>query len=202
MADYDIQVRVDASSAEASIEGLQSSLEGVADKADDAGSEIGERITKGADEARSKGGKHLDEINERLKSMGRLVKEAFAFAGIGLGIRELARMGDELTNVRNQVRELVGSQKELDQTITQLFGVARRSRAEFGAVADLFDNLSKSTRQYGLSNQQVLRLTESLTKSIVAEGRSVGEAAGAVRGLSIAFSTGTVNAGNMRRLLG
>lgn len=202
MTDYNIQVKLDTNQAQSATDDLEAKLVEVAEVAAKAGAQAGVEVGKAMARAEESARKSLDSINRNLEQTARLVKQAFAFVGVGLGLRELARMGDTITQVKNQMRDLTSSSQQLDRVMGELFGVARRSRTEFASVGDLFDNLSKATKEYGLTTRQVLTLTENFSKVVSGEGKSIQEVAGTVRSLSVAFSTGAVNAGNIRRILG
>lgn len=107
-------------------------------------------------------------------------------------VRRLIGVADEMTRLTSQLRLVTSSTEELTRAQDQLFGVAQRTRSEFGATVQLYTKLARSTREMGLSQAQLVRITELINKTFVVSGASAEEASNAIRQLAQGLASGAL----------
>jgi tape measure domain-containing protein len=135
---------------------------------------------------------NLDKsANQTNKSFGNLKTAVIAVAA-ALQVRVITQYADAFTSIQNQIRQTTNSTDELTKRTADLLAVANRSRVEFSATAELYNQLTLSTENLNLSTEEQLRLTETIAKSFSVSGKSAAESAGAIRQLGQAFAAGAL----------
>ncbi len=124
-------------------------------------------------------------------SVQRLVSGGFSAIIAALGIKQLIRYSDEMTNLRNQLKLVTNNTEELNKTQTRLLALANNTRADLTATGELYARLSRATKELSISQGQLLGVTRAINQSYVISGASAQEAAGSTRQLSQALASGT-----------
>jgi len=122
--------------------------------------------------------RRLDELGESANRATRgvflLQRALFVLGGFGIG-RAITSQLDALTNLENRLRLTTSSSVELQQVQTELFAIARRSRADLEGVAQTYTRTALSAKALGRSQAEVLRFTESVTKAAILSGANTRE---------------------------
>ena len=129
-----------------------------------------------------------------------LQRALFVLGGFGIA-RALQQQADLLTNVENRLRLTTSSTKNLEAVQSQLFRVARQSRTSFESVAEVYSRTALSVRQLGISQQETIRFTESLSKAAILSGASTREANAALIQLSQGLSSNRLSGDELRSVL-
>ena len=77
---------------------------------------------------------------------------------------------DEFTNLNNRLRLVTDTQKELTLAMKDTFDIAQRSGAAWGGTAAIYQKIQYNSEKLGLSQTQVAKVTESISKSISNSG--------------------------------
>lgn len=125
------------------------------------------------------------------KSFGNLKGAVIAVAA-ALQVRVIAQYADAFSSIQNQIRQTTKTTQELTQRTSDLLGVANRSRVEFAETSNLYTQLNLSTANLNLSTGDLLRLTETISKSFSISGKTAAESAGSIRQLGQAFAAGVL----------
>ena len=124
---------------------------------------------------------------------GAMQQLAGAFAGV-VSVRAFVQAADAVTQLQNQLRLATGSTQAATAAYQQLFEIAQRSRVSFTELGGTFATITRATESLGLSQQQLLGVTEAIGNAITVSGSSAaasqaalvqlgqGLAAGALRG--------------------
>ena len=134
--------------------------------------------------------KHMDGLGAGVSSAAtRLAAAAGTIASAGA----LKGYADDWQGAVNKIaaanNSLVGSQARA----SQLTDIAIRSFGDLGATADLYAGLTRSTRDMGASQAQVLAVTETLNKAFAVGGQSAATQAGALTQLNQALASGKLS---------
>tara|TARA_R110000822_G_scaffold5332_2_gene22791 strand:+ start:3743 stop:5941 length:2199 start_codon:yes stop_codon:yes gene_type:complete len=151
-------------------------------------SKSAERKVDKLDRGMVKLGKNTDKTT---KSFGALSKVATAI-GTALSVQQLVKYADAFSSIQNQIRQTTKTTEELTKRTADLLAIANRSRVEFQETANLYTQLNLSTENLNLSTGELLRLTETISKSFAVSGKSAAEASGAIRQLGQAFAAGVL----------
>lgn len=153
--------------------------------------------------------RRLDRIESRIGRLNRPVGNlAGGFGGLkaaasgfvaALAVREVIQFGQAIVDAsnkfqtyENRLRLITNSQGELDATFRKLQQSAIATRSGVGGTIDLYSKLTLATKELGVSNDQVLSVTEKFQKALAISGADAGTAAGAIRQFGQAMASGTV----------
>jgi tape measure domain-containing protein len=103
-----------------------------------------------------------------------LQRAIFTLGGFGI-VRALSAQADALTNLENRLKLTTETSRELQSVQTELFDIARRSRASLDGVAQTYTRTALSAKALGRSQAEVLDFTETVTKAAVLSGASTQE---------------------------
>ena len=116
-----------------------------------------------------------------------------AFAGLGsiglLGLfrivqgltRAFTTLVDRFTKLRNQLTIATKTQIELNVAMEGMLKIARTTGAEIDTLGVVYNRLFIALGDFGISQKEILRFTESLAKSYAVAGLSAQEASGSTR---------------------
>lgn len=103
--------------------------------------------------------------------------------------KNLSRQADTMVNINSKLKLVTKSTEELTKAQTELFKIAQQTRTGFADNVDLFQRISMSTNELGLSQKEVLDLTESINKSLTISGTTAEGASALIMQLGQAFSS-------------
>jgi tape measure domain-containing protein len=96
----------------------------------------------------------------------------------------LLKMADRAHLFSNSLSTVTKSSADLKDTQEALFGVAQRTRSSFESTVTIYARAARATDKLGISQEKLLRLTETVQKSFAIGGASPQEAQGAAIQLS------------------
>ena len=145
-----------------------------------------EKMSRGANRA----GTSIDKLYRILRA------SAVVAAG-----RALLNLADSYTILRNRTAVFARSSLDAQKGFEGIFDVAFRSRAPLDATAELYQRLSLSLSGTGKSSEDLLRITETVTKAIAVSGATASEAAGALRQLSQGIASNRLSGQELNSVL-
>lgn len=113
------------------------------------------------------------------------------------GAREAS---DEMLSLDGRLRIVTNSEQERLQIEQALFDTAQRSRQDLGATGDLYFKISKSAKELGVSQQDALDMTETVTKALTVGGATTQETTATILQLGQALSSGKLQGDELRSL--
>lgn len=125
------------------------------------------------------------------KTIG-LVGTALAAIGSAQLIREAIQYSDAWKQVNNQLRQVTGSESELRGVRQTLLDISRQTNTELDSTVSLYSTLTRSTKEMGISSQEVADVTKTVNNLFMASGASAQEAANAIRQLSQGLAAGAL----------
>jgi len=125
---------------------------------------------------------------------------AGAAAGI-VTLNEISQMANTYRLLQNRLRLVTANTAELAAVTDQLVKVSIRSRTSFQATADLYARVARSSRELGLSQQELLDFTETVSKSIRISGSTSQEAAAGVIQFGQALASSRLSGDELRSVL-
>lgn len=106
------------------------------------------------------------------------------------GVSELVRLSDEYQNANARLSIFTSSQEHLASLQTQLFGISQNTRQSLSGTVDLYYQLANATQDVGVSERDLLRITDGINKALIISGASGVSARGAIVQLSQALAAG------------
>lgn len=153
--------------------------------------------------------KSARRIENRFKQMQQNVESSFdlgglqtALGGIGLGLlgTEVVQYADAWTNAGNRLAAAGVPLEEVGGKLSQLNAIANEARAPLEGVVTLYARLAASADTLGISQGELLRVTETVAKSLSASGASAAEVNSVVTQLGQALASGTLQGDELRSL--
>lgn len=130
---------------------------------------------------------NVEKVANRLRS---LIQQTFAIAGIGFGLKELINLSDTYTKLENRIKLVTNSTSELRAVQSRLFEVANSTRASYDSTVTLYTRMSSSTKQLGISQQELIDVVQSVNQAVAISGATSIESHNAL----IQFSQGLASA--------
>lgn len=119
-------------------------------------------------------------------------KSAFFALAAGMGVGQLANFTDQYTKFTAQLKLATNSQKEYAQAVEDVKRISTSAQNDIGATGVLYARIIASTRELGVAQSQVAKVTETVNLALAATGAGAGESASAMLQLSQAFGSGVL----------
>ena len=204
MADFRINVIVDPANADTGARRVGQTFRQLEGRADRLNTSVRRATTVDPRNARRGTrviGRQFDALGTRANNLQSIFQRTFAFVGVAAGIRELTRLADSYTSIQNRVRTVTQGQAALASTTQDLFNIAQRTRSSFEATTELYVRFTNATRELNVSQQQLLRFTESVNQAVILSGASAIEAQAGIIQLSQGLASGALQGDELRSVL-
>ncbi|MFA5595951.1 MAG: tape measure protein [Pusillimonas sp.] len=109
-----------------------------------------------------------------------------------LGVGEIIRMSDTYQKYNAQLKLATTSTEGFAKAQEDVRRIARTAQAGLEGTATLYARIANSTRDLGVSQAQVAKVTEAISLSLRVSGATAEESASAMLQLSQAFSSGVL----------
>ena len=129
------------------------------------------------------------------------VRGAAAIAGVGLSAGAILGAADAYTVLQNKLQNVADSEKQVTQLTNELFDVANRTRTPVQETTQAFTRFDMALKNLGKSQDDSLRLTETVNKMLVVSGATANEAGSALLQLSQAFNKGKLDGEEFRSVM-
>lgn len=164
------------------------------------------RINVIVDPANARAG--VQSVQGELKKLGnaaaqtqQLLKRALTLIGVEEGIRAIVGLIDAYTKLQNRIRVVVQNNEILGEVTQRVFDIANRSRSSFEGTAELYSRVALATRDLGVSENELLGVTESVNKAIILSGASAKEANNGLIQLSQGLASNRLGGDELRAVL-
>lgn len=142
------------------------------------------QLTKGFKRAES-------TVSKASKTMVTAIK-TLTVAYIGLNaidlVGNLVKQADAMTLIDTRLKLATKSTEELVKAQKELFDISQEARVGFSGTVDLFERITRSTKDYGTSQKEIIGLTETINKAMVISGGTAQSMNAAIIQLGQAFS--------------
>ena len=125
--------------------------------------------------------------------LGSAWQQAKGFVGVWAGfqgLRMIGQMSDEMLKLNAQIKRTTTSESEFKQVQGQLIGIADNTRTGLSETVTLYQRSAQAMDDYGRSNQDAVRFTDLINKSMVIGGAGAQQQSAALYQLSQALESG------------
>lgn len=129
------------------------------------------------------------------------VRGAAALVGVGLSAQAILQSADAYTVLQNKLQNVSDSERQVTELTNELFNVANKTRTPVQETAQAFTRFDMALKNLGKSQQDSLRLTETVNKMLVVSGATSTEAGSALLQLSQAFNKGKLDGEEFRSVM-
>tara|TARA_Y100001973_G_scaffold106777_1_gene187487 strand:+ start:6170 stop:8128 length:1959 start_codon:yes stop_codon:yes gene_type:complete len=141
----------------------------------------------------------------KLEGVASGLSKAMAVLGgataVALVARSFINAADRATQLENKLKLVTTSSENLSKVYGELFELSKSTRVSFEATSELYARLARSSDHLGLSEAQLLQITESLNQAFAVSGAGIMETASAVRQLGQGLASGTLRGDELRSVM-
>lgn len=152
------------------------------------------------DQTRSEGARTMRDLESTFQSGSSRIAIALGTIGGALAIDKVRQYADAWNRGENQLRAAGVATEDLATRQEELFQIAQRSRVGIAETINLYQRLKIATDALGTSEEDVLQLTETITKALKASGASTAEVASSITQLAQGLASGVLQGDELRSL--
>lgn len=148
------------------------------------------------------------QVNKETQRFGSVADQArsqlasFAAAAAGvISVRSFVQAADAVTQLQNQLKLAAGGAVEAQQAYQGLFEIAQRSRVSFVELGSTFASISRASGELGLSQRQLLTLTEAIGNAVTVSGSSAQASNAALVQLSQGLASGVLRGEELNSIM-
>lgn len=140
------------------------------------------------DAAMSAAGRSTLQLSSAQKAMA----ASLGTAAFALAAREVFGLAEAYTGLSNKLRQVTTDAENRAAVEAELFRVSQDTRTSLEGNVALYASLARSTKELGLSQQNLIAITGTVSAAMAVGGASASEQASAIRQLSQAFASGVL----------
>ena len=135
-----------------------------------------------------------------ISSLAGGLKGAFvALGGMAL-VNEIKQTADAMMSMSSRIKLVTKDEAERLQVESRLYQMSMRNRASLEDLGDLYYKTASSAKQFGASQEDVLKLTDIVSKSLIVGGADTAQQKSTILQLSQALSSGVLQGDELRSL--
>ncbi|HBP2372543.1 TPA: tape measure protein [Pseudomonas aeruginosa] len=152
------------------------------------------------DTARSMG--RIEQSTQRASSTAvSAIKSIGVAAAAYLSARELVGYSQAWVSIENRIKQVSESQAQFSQSMEAVYSVAQNAQSSLEGTAELYQRIAASAGELGVNQQQVVQVTQNISKAMSASGVSAAAAEGALVQLGQAFASGVLRGQELNSVL-
>jgi len=137
-------------------------------------------------------------LNSSVAGFGRTLVPSLGALAAGLSSREIIRYADAWTDAGNKIAASGTPLEEQGQRLRQLADVAVETRSAFEGTIATYSRLQRSTAELGVSEQALLKYTDTINKAFIVGGAAASERAAGILQLSQGIASGFLAGDELR----
>ncbi len=155
------------------------------------------RLKTAKDKLADSNKKVRSSFSKTISSLGSFLTLAKAYVAFRFA-KSIIALADAFTLLQNKLKNVSDSQQQLNTLSRRLFEIANRSRTDINATTQAFQRFDLALKHTGASQEESLRLTETLNKLLILSGATTMEQTSALLQLSQAFNEGVLRGQEFR----
>ena len=128
------------------------------------------------------------------------LKGAFVALGGMAIINEIKLTADAMMSLSSRIKLVTKDETERLRVERALYDMSNRNRASLEDVGDLYYKTALSAKQFGISQEDLLRMTDIVTKSLTIGGADTAQQKATILQLSQALGSGVLQGDELRSL--
>jgi tape measure domain-containing protein len=146
-------------------------------------------------------GRAAGQTQSQLSSLEGMLRRVFSVYAAYNVTSSILRQANAYQELQNKLRVVVDDQVKLGVVNEELFAIAQRTRAGLEETGQLYARLSFNTQELGLSQREVLRMTETLNNVLLISGATTAEASAAMTQFTQAMAKGRLDGDELKTIL-
>lgn len=140
-------------------------------------------------------------VGKANNALGDYVKTAIVAAGLAGSAAATAKAADAYTDMRNKLVNLAETQRGVNTLTEKMFEIAQKTRQPVVETTKAFQRFDMAMVSMGASQEETLRMTETVNKAIVVSGATASESAAGLLQLAQAFGSGRLQGDEFRSIM-
>lgn len=145
---------------------------------------VGNQAQQAADKVKAEVGKIGSDLSGLTGLLAGLASVGFA--------KSMLDTADAVQSINSQIRQVVSSETEYLAVQRQLLDTANHTRASLESTASLYVSTSRALKDYGYTQQEILKFTEATNNAMTIGGVGAQQQAAALMQLSQALGSGVL----------
>lgn len=134
------------------------------------------------------------ESSQSMATVFRSLGIGVSVAGATMVVRQAVETADAYTRMASQLRLVSESSEAAEVAQAALFRVAQATNQEMAAAVQTYTSLARATADTGISQERLVRITETISKAVAMSGASAEAARAAMVQLGQGFAGGVLRA--------
>ena len=176
MATDNLEVKVHIGAELREIKNALSDLRSALKKSGSSGAAAGRETERGFKAAT----RQIKLLRQNAKSVGRQIKTLAISVAAAFGARSVIQASDAYKLMEGRIKLVTKGEKERTAVEKALFKVAQRTRSDMVATVELYGRMARAGSELGVSQKDLLGVTETINKAIQVSGATAQEAANGV----------------------
>lgn len=145
--------------------------------------------------------KATQALDQATSALGVNLVRLGAVGAAAFAAKKVVDYADAYTNLQNRLSTVTEGSDELASVTAKLFDVANETRSGFVATGEFYTRLAANTKDLGLSQSDLLGVTETLQKAFKISGSTAAESSAAMLQLSQGLASGTLRGEELNSVL-
>ena len=139
-----------------------------------------EQFARNAQSELSKIERSIDHLNKTAGKVEFFGKTLLAgFSGVQI-VSSLKAQADHYTELSNKIKLVSDSEKQHAQAMAAVFDISMKTAQSTQAVSAVYQSFAQNAKELGISQRQVVDVTETISKAVAISGASAAEAQNAL----------------------
>lgn len=117
-------------------------------------------------------------LRDSIGGIGQAFVGVFAAIQVGQLVKATLGLSDAYKSVNARIKVVSDTTQEFVRAQSELFKISQDTRVSYVETAELYQRLARGTKDFGVSQEVMLRVTEGVNKALIVSGAS-GQAANA-----------------------
>ncbi len=131
-------------------------------------------------------------------ALGGYIRTAAGILGVTISANAILASADAYVTLQNKLQNVTKSQEQVNTLTNELFELSNRTRAGIEETATAFTRFDRALAFMGKSQEDSLRMTETINKALIVSGATAQEASSALLQLSQGFNAGKLQGDEFR----
>jgi lambda family phage tail tape measure protein len=146
-------------------------------------------------------GRKTEKATEGMTSAFGGLKGVVGGLSAALLVRSVIQTADAYTSLSARIRLVTAGSQAFARAQAEVFAISQRTRTSLGETGNLYTAIARSTQQLGVTQREVLGVTETINQAIIVSGSSAQSAAAALVQLGQGFASGTLRGEELNSIL-
>ena len=158
-------------------------------------------FTQGMNQASTTAEREMRRVENSVVTVDSLIKKLAVTAGAAFSVSQIVNYADSYTGMVNKLKLVTEGQNQLSIAMADTHKIAQSTASDWGSVVDVYTKFQKISEKLGLSQNDVARITETVTKAVAISGASADDAQRSLVQFSQALSLGVLRGQDLNSVM-